>query len=320
VFDPNLLADYANDPGYLARMAEESPNPARSGYLFVNIIGGGSWVSEFEVLCGADHRVFEDGGSFPHMYLAGYLRSCFPAHLKRLGYETHAIYTTHPFFAGVGAGFRSYGIDRFESPSSIGAPLAWKDQRDEHFVAAMRRVLEQPRTKPRFIFLSTNSNHGPHGDGSSRPHFEGPFDAGRASDPALRDYINRLNDTYTTMLRLEREARASGRRLAILFYGDHQPSFRMNFVRSAPRMFGIRPHFVTLYRMVRTYGDPAGTQASGPLRIEDVTGEFLDFAGVPNSSAAALSRALTAKACPAGQAHCDGDAKRMIRHLLMRGS
>jgi phosphoglycerol transferase MdoB-like AlkP superfamily enzyme len=313
-FDPEILAEWKDEPGYLKRMATESPNPAIGGQLVVNVTGGGSWISEFEVLCGAHHKIFEDGGSFPHMYLARFMKSCFPAHLREQGYKTHAIYTTSPFFAAVGAGFRGYGIDSFSDPKAVGAPLSWQDQRDVHFVQALTRLLDQPSDHPRFVFVSTNSNHGPHGQGLFRTQFEGPFSSSRMSNPALADYVNRLNDTYRTMLGLEHDLSRRERPVAVLFYGDHQPSFRKTFNRTAASA-GKR-QFVTLYRMARNYGDPP--PAAGPtLPIEAVTGRFLDFAGVPVPSAAIVARVLQAQACPSSQADCPPATKQSLRRLLM---
>jgi phosphoglycerol transferase MdoB-like AlkP superfamily enzyme len=318
VFDPAILAEYETEPGYVERMAAGSPNASRSGRLAVNIFGGGSWISEFEVLCGVHHRVFDEGGIYPHAYLAGYVRSCLPAHLKRMGYETHAIYTASPFFAGVAAGFASYGIDRFADPSKIGAPAAWRDQRDEHFVGALKNLLARPSERPRFVFVSTNSNHGPHGEAFFRRMFDGPFDPDRARDPALRDYVNRLNDTFTTMLRLEHELRASGRDVAILFYGDHQPSFEKRYAASS-RVRGTRTKHLTLFRMARTYGGTAPNGAPATTRIEDVGAEFLSFAGLPLSSTTGVVRALAARPCKGRQERCAPGTKRALRHLLMGG-
>jgi hypothetical protein len=318
VFDPNILEEYESEPGYLARMSAASPFPSQSGPLSVNIFGGGSWISEFEMLCGVHHKVFDEGGIYPHAYLAGHVRSCLPAHLKRIGYETHAIYTASPFFAGVAAGFRSYGIDTFADPSQIGAPLVWKDQRDVHFVGALRRLLDRADDRPRFVFVSTNSNHGPHGEGFFRRLFDGPFDSDRARDAPVRDYVNRLNDTYTTMLEFEQDLKASGRPVAVLYYGDHQPSFPKRYSARA-RVRGTPAKHMTLYRMMRTYGDVPEPEPPGIRRLENLGVDFLDFAGVPLPTTAALIRTLSSNNCGSRQATCSPETKRALRHLLMQG-
>ena len=110
VFDPRILAIYGDRPGYLHRMNLESPLTAVSGDLVVNIFGGSSWISEFEVLCGIHHTLFGDGGTFPHSFVAPFMTGCAPASLKAIGYRTSAIYTpAHPFFAESLPGFEIMG-------------------------------------------------------------------------------------------------------------------------------------------------------------------------------------------------------------------
>ena len=140
-FDPALLDEYSSHPGYLDHMAAEGERRSRSGPLLVNVYGGSSWISEFELLCGVHHTVFGEAGLYPHAFVSPYLKGCVPSYLKFLGYKTEAIYTTNPFFAGVAAGFRNYGIDRFLDSQSIGAPIDWRDQRDIHFIDALRKRL-----------------------------------------------------------------------------------------------------------------------------------------------------------------------------------
>ncbi|WP_163871184.1 hypothetical protein, partial [Myxococcus eversor] len=117
--------------------------------------------------------------------------------------------------------------------------------------------------------------------------------------------------------RLEREAHAIGRPIAILFYGDHQPAFPKKFTREASKIYKGRPPWITLYRMVKTYGESV-VEPGLVLRIESLTSDFLDFAGVPVPSRIPLTHALTSTACGANQADCDPDVKRAIRSMLMR--
>ena len=98
------------------------------------------------------------------------MKNCLPAHLKSLGYETFAVYTTARSWINVGTAFQKYGIDRMfdvydlrlernlasNRPAAIGVP-------DEIFYRKALSLLEEPRRAPRFIFVSTNWNHGPHG-------------------------------------------------------------------------------------------------------------------------------------------------------------
>ena len=73
VFDPALLGEYRGTHGYLDRMEQLSGAPSKSGFLHVHAWGGASWVSEFELLCGVDHRLFGQAGILPHMTLSPYV-------------------------------------------------------------------------------------------------------------------------------------------------------------------------------------------------------------------------------------------------------
>jgi len=284
-FDPVLLEEYSHSPGYLDKMAVDGEQRSRSGPLLVNIYGGSSWISEFELLCGVRHTKFGEAGLYPHMFVSPYVKGCVPAFLKSLGYRTEAIYTTHPFFAGVAAGFRNYGIDKFLDSKSVGAPVDWRQQRDIHFIDALRKRLAEPSSQPRFIFVSTNSNHGPHGRQFARINQPGPFDPSRALSGEVSDYIERLNATYTTMLQLERDLIASGRPVAVLFYGDHQPAYRKTYAASARQRFKRDISNITVFRMMRTYGDAPSHPVieQTPIRLEDLASSFLEFAGISPS-------------------------------------
>ncbi|MBO1904702.1 sulfatase-like hydrolase/transferase [Microvirga sp. 3-52] len=156
-FDPNLLEEYSRAPGYLSRMAAEGEQRSLGGSLLVNTYGGGSWISEFELLCGINHALFGDAGLYPHLFVSPFLKGCIPAYLKSQGYRTFAIYTTDPFFAGAGTGFRNYGVDTFLDNQAVGAPVHWREQRDIYFIDALRRLLSEPSDTPRFIFVSTKA-------------------------------------------------------------------------------------------------------------------------------------------------------------------
>ena len=53
----------------------------------VNIIGGGSWVTEFEILTGLDARLFGYWGFYTHPNVSPMLTGGFPSYLKRMGLQ-----------------------------------------------------------------------------------------------------------------------------------------------------------------------------------------------------------------------------------------
>ena len=164
--------------------------------------------------------------------------------------------------------------------------------------------MAQPSRQPRFIFVSTNWNHSPHGQGSHLETYPGPFDIGKASDDSTRDYVNRLNDTFTEMAKLERDLTARGKPTVMLFYGDHHPAFVKKY---APDLLAdpyVRTDVLTFYRFARSYG-PADASPHATLWIEELPTRFLEFAGIPLPPAMATIRALREKCnntdgrCPA---------------------
>jgi phosphoglycerol transferase MdoB-like AlkP superfamily enzyme len=286
-------------------MEKKSSAASKSGLLRVHTWGGASWISEFAVLCGVDPTIFGLAGAQPHLNLSRYVKNCLPNYLKRLGYETHAIYTSYWNFVGVGAGFKRYGIDDFIDIRRIkGAPTDWRLQRDKFFIDEARRILAQPSRQPRFIFVSTNWNHSPHGQGSHLETYPGPFDIGKASDGSTRDYVNRLNDTFTEMAKLERDLTARGKPTVMLFYGDHHPAFVKKYAPDLPADPYVRTDVLTFYRFARSYG-PAGASPHATLWIEELPTRFLEFADIPLPPAMATIRALREKCnntdgrCPA---------------------
>jgi phosphoglycerol transferase MdoB-like AlkP superfamily enzyme len=319
-FDPVILEDYSMVPGYLDLTSGRGLAHEQSGPLLVNIFGGRSWISEFELICGIHHRMFDDGGTYPHSFIAPFTRSCVPSYLKALGYQTYAIYTANPFFAGVAGGFKHYGIDTFLDNKQINAPTDWKQQRDFYYVDALRNLLAEPSDHSRFVFLSTNSNHGPHGT-SSRERYPGPFDPDAAKSVELADYINRLNDTYKTMLDLEQELGRINRPVAILFYGDHQPNFKKVYSQKAQKTYGSRLRNITFYRMARNYDEalpPTKSIAAGPVRIDSLARLFMEFAGIPLSRNMIAAKMLTPDACASNPSNCPADVKKAVRMQLLK--
>jgi phosphoglycerol transferase MdoB-like AlkP superfamily enzyme len=314
VFDPVQLVEYSNAPGYLELMDRTAMTSAQSGPLLVNTWGGGSWSSEFEVLCGVNHTLFGQAGVLSHILVAPFVGGCLPKYLKAIGYETHAIYTASWSFLGVGNGFKRYGIDDFIDVNAVGAPLQWYLQRDKFFVDQARTLLAKPSDRPRFIFVSTNWNHGPHGQIAVAEKKIWPFDVSQAgTDAALTDYITRLNDTFSEMARFEEDV-LERRPLAVLFYGDHQPSFPKHLVSQQSRELEPLKNRITLYRMAKNFGSPQKTRRFA--RIEELPRLFLKFAGIslsPDLEAIALLQ----KSCVDGQPSCSEQIQRALRAALI---
>ncbi len=248
-FDPRIVSEFSGSTGLMQSL--EKHRHGTNGLLKVNIWGGFSWISEFEILCGIDHRLFGKSGTAPMVAVSPFTRNCLPSYLKTLGYQTYAVYPTSRTWLNVASAFRRYGIDKMYDVRDlkISNYIAWTAT-DEPFVDKALEILREPRTHPRLIFVSTMWNHGPHGAAHAKKQiFQGPFDISQTQDPKLKDFVNRLNDTHRHLQRLEAEAAKKGFPVATVLYGDHQPGFALNFTDPIRKAFADDARFITFYRM-----------------------------------------------------------------------
>ena len=96
IFDPDLtfeLDKKIGSPLFKANQYTKLLAPMR-----VNIVGGGSWVTEFEALTGLDTRLFGYTGYYTHVAIGPYINAAFPAFMKQNGYATSAFFPTSGIF------------------------------------------------------------------------------------------------------------------------------------------------------------------------------------------------------------------------------
>jgi hypothetical protein len=210
-----------------------SPTEGRHGRLNVDIFGGGSWQSEFSLLTGLSSASFGSSAYYLFKKGAGRFHTSLPTSLASLGYRTTLISSCRRDFLHYDEFYRSIGIDeriftddlpppfdigRFEATNSDAMFL--EAAIDAHF----RNVSREPA--PRFLYVLTNSNHGPHDRRLLPP---GPFEKERAfamaslRDPGYAEYYARLAETASVWQRLKSGLALSGRPTLIVHYGDHQP-------------------------------------------------------------------------------------------------
>jgi hypothetical protein len=239
---PNIVFFHAEstfDPNEIFKLTERVDlplwSPARAtraiGPLRVNVIGGGSWVTEFEVLTGIDSRVFGYQGFYTHQYLAPMVRYSFPKYLARKGYRTAVYYPIEGGFYNAAAAFGSYGMQDFIDGPRLGMPADWGQIVDRDLIASIVRQGAFERPEPFFYFISTTENHGPHGcpEAAAPPVFRVRFLAGASAEQTctLHEYLRRARSTSDAFERIAAELRAiekrTGRPYVLVAYGDHQP-------------------------------------------------------------------------------------------------
>jgi phosphoglycerol transferase MdoB-like AlkP superfamily enzyme len=238
-FDPN--ATFTLTSPVVNPLFEFSHFRSPPSRLRVNAVGGGSWVTEFEVLTGLDSRLFGYAGQYAHSSLSPYVKTAFPAYLEAYGYRASAYYSWPGNFYHARQAFLKYGFAQFADVEDLALTTGsdfYKraDSRSEGTdariaAAAVRKMSLIPATQPFFAFVGLTENHAPH----PCRHFQAEaqfYTRFSKTDDfmlncALNEYIRRLGSTARAfaLLRafLEERQTKTGRPFVLLGYGDHQP-------------------------------------------------------------------------------------------------
>jgi phosphoglycerol transferase MdoB-like AlkP superfamily enzyme len=236
-----------------------SPKNGLCGNLNVDIFGGGSWQSEFSVLTGLSSASFGSNAYFLFKRGVGRFHNSLPHSLTALGYKTTLISSCRRNFLNYDEFYRSIGIS--ERIFSDDFPLPFdvsrfeKTNSDALFLDAaigahIKRIAGD--AAPRFLYVLTNFNHGPHNRRLVPPgHFENEraFAAASLSDPCYAEYYARLVETAVTWNRLKSElaTRFPGRPMLIVHYGDHQPVMTRRIQAKLKLPTDTRRQFRTFY-------------------------------------------------------------------------
>ena len=89
IFNPNLAFEL--NKKVKSGLFEANPYTRLVAPMRVNIVGGGSWVSEFESITGLDSRLFGYSGYYTHVSIGPYIDGALPNYLKGKGYATSAL-------------------------------------------------------------------------------------------------------------------------------------------------------------------------------------------------------------------------------------
>ena len=224
-FNPDRAFNLAKDVGSELFSANEFT--AVTGPLAVNAVGGGTWITEFEVLLGVDARLFGHLGFYTHASLSPYVRASFVTYLRDKGYHTQAFFPHPGDFYNYRAAYQAYGFEKIIDDRQLGLD-GWRAT-DVQLVTRMLTMMEPAQDAPLFAQFLLNENHGPHRCVDTGA--VGDIQFAKANDDEARcilaEYIRRLKSTTEAMLlvrkylvELERE---TGRPFVLLVYGDHQP-------------------------------------------------------------------------------------------------
>lgn len=270
---PNIVFFHAEstfDPNVAFRLSARVELPLWSkqsetralGPMRVNIIGGGSWVSEFEVLTGVDSRIFGYQGFYTHYYIAPKVKNSFAEYLARKGYKTAAFYPVEGNFYNADKAFKSYGFREFIDGRALGLPEDWGHLIDRDIINAVIKRGAFQSSGPFFYFIGTSENHGPHPCQSfhTEKQFFTTFFAPVSFEEhcQLNEYLRRAISTSAAfelvLDQLKEIQRQTGRPFVLLVYGDHQPWSFTEGIYSIPGGTATEDVFKHLLR-VRTKAD-----------------------------------------------------------------
>jgi phosphoglycerol transferase MdoB-like AlkP superfamily enzyme len=202
------------------------------GPLYVNTIGGGSWISEFEVLTGVDSRFFGYMGFYTHASLSPYVKNSFIHFLKLRGYQATAFYPVGGDFFNARNAFRKYGFDTFFDKGDLGLKAPGWLATDADIADAVVGKFSGAEPAPFVWYISLLENHSPHkcrnfgteADFSVRFAAEASF----LENCTLNEYVRVLSSTSRAFEKLrgflESLETETARPFVLVGYGDHQPN------------------------------------------------------------------------------------------------
>jgi Sulfatase len=265
------------------------------GGLNVDIFGGGSWQSEFSLLTGLSSASFGSSSYYLFKRGAGRFHSSLPYSLASLGYQTtlasscrRSFLNYDKFYSSIGINERIF-IDDFAPPFDIRRFEATNS--DALFLNAVidahaNRIDDDPT--PRFLYVLTNFNHGPHHRRLVPPgqfEKERAFAAASLPDAEYAEYYARLVETASTWqkLRLKLANKFPRRPILVVHYGDHQPVLTRRIDRQLGLAGDARRAFRTFYAMEALNIPPAhfSSGRNADLDIAFLATVALQQAGLP---------------------------------------
>ena len=240
------------------------------GELGVNAIGGGTWISEFEVITGIPSRLFGYAGYYTHVELAPYVKASLATYLKEKGYKTLGLYPVEGTFYGARAAYARYGFHTFIDGVELGIEKPWYAEDTDIMSKYIDVIQRTDQSSPLFAFALTMENHSPHPCTRFASPAEMPYRFAAEADPRatceLNEYIARYHSTEAAIAMLETALRArekaTGRPYVLAVFGDHQPNSFTGTAKSpfwSPKDYSkLRhaPNDVTFYQIRSSMRSP----------------------------------------------------------------
>ncbi len=307
-----------------------SPKDGLYGGLNVDIFGGGSWQSEFSLLTGLSSASFGSNAYFLFKRGAGRFHNSLPHTLTALGYRTSLASSCRRNFLNYDDFYRSIGIAERLFADDFPPPFDVKRFEATNSDALFLNAAIDAHAKsiaadagPRFLYVLTNFNHGPHNRRLTAP---GRFESERAfataslSDSHYAEYYARLAETAATWngLKSAFSSRLPRRPTLVLHYGDHQPVMARQIEAKLKLPADPRRRFRTFYAM-EALNYPSDWLVSGRSRDLDIAflgTVALQQAGLPLDEIFA-TRASLLEHCGDAYFASSSDRKRRFHRTLV---
>lgn len=210
-FETSLLEHFRSGDGIIHKLGVET-------------FGGGTWLTEFNILAGLSTYPLGNVRTYVGRLLAGRIKHSLPAYLRACGYETLALYPAGGDFVNSRPFYQSLGFDRFLDAKDMNAK---SQERDRFFydraLAEMRAHFSAGGAKPMFIFIITSATHFPYDERlSPLDDIEG---GGEGNSAEFNEYLRRLRlgQIDHQAFRAGLAAQFPGRAFVLAHFGDHQP-------------------------------------------------------------------------------------------------
>lgn len=227
-FDVNSLFDIS--PPLRTTFSQANEGAAAGGSLFVNAIGGGTWITEFETIAGIDSRLFGLSGLYTHVSLSPKIKNTFATYLRDRGYDTLALYPIDGKFYGARPAYKNYGFENFLDARDLKQKNLWFFT-DEELIKKYVQAIQPEKNRPFFVYGLTIANHSPHpckNFGSGKLPHVFVREKRRDLNCQLNEYIARQKDTERAVDVLETHLRGlekkTGRPYVLVIFGDHLPN------------------------------------------------------------------------------------------------
>ena len=216
---------------YVTRELQESPARSLAGWLTMSVHGGGTCNSEYEFLA-ASSMGFLGSGMYPYQQFSFAKMFTVPYAFKKLGYGTWGMHPNYPgnwnrefVYADMGID-RSLFIDDFE-----GSELFHSFVSDR---ATYKRALDiiEASEEPQFVLDITMQNHGGYDTGSipdSQMASVHPDFLDDADTLVLNEYLSCIRESDEALEYLLGELESLDEPVAVVFFGDHQPSMSRDY-------------------------------------------------------------------------------------------